>query len=292
MLRTIGISFLCIAIISFTAAEILKHQKAVETQSNSAYPRNMNYIAVPDSGSASTENISTIEDIDIQILALYADKFPFITALCRIVDEHNRMVSGLDEGDFDVWEMHVGPPIEQYPLIVNQIGGSNMVDFVFCIDTTGSMGIILDNISIGISWMLDSLASSALSCRFFTDFEPPRIGGMYPSLGEIIENNRPDICFDIWDDETGVDAAGVLFAVYSTSFGDTIPPPGLFLDTDTPDVSISGENFCWNPSIGGYEFLDGDTVCVTILRAEDTPDYGEPNSLSDSLFYWCFFIGE
>ena len=132
--------------------------------------------------------------------------------------------------------------------------------------------------------------SGPVRWHFWVDLLPPRISNQNPYPGEIVLDHQPQICFKLWDEESGLDVDGVLFAIDCRQSHGNFPPILVTLDQNSPGVTVNGGLFCWDPSVEGYTFWDRDTVCITILRAEDSPDYGEPNELPDSLQRWCFYI--
>jgi len=132
--------------------------------------------------------------------------------------------------------------------------------------------------------------SGPIHWYFRVDLAPPKLGNRNPDDGDIILEHQPRICFDIWDDESGLSWDGLLVSIDCHESRTQWPPLLVTLDQSSPGVSIAGNCFCWNPAVEGYSFPDNDTVCVTILRAFDSPDYGEPNELPDSLQRWCFRI--
>ncbi len=132
--------------------------------------------------------------------------------------------------------------------------------------------------------------SGPVRWHFWVDLLPPRISDRNPAPNEIVTDHQPQICFKLWDEESGLDVDGVLFAIDCRQSHDNFPPILVTLDQNSPGVTVTGDLFCWDPSVEGYTFWDRDTVCITILRANDSPDYGEPNELPDSLRRWCFLI--
>ena len=114
------------------------------------------------------------EDVDLTIERIYTDLFPLVSSFCLVLDEEERNIEGLDETNFTVWEDYGGGWVEQYPLIVQSLGGCGMVDVVFCIDTTGSMGGMIDDVSDGLSDFAESLSVAGISYRLglnvFSDY--------------------------------------------------------------------------------------------------------------------------
>ena len=123
--------------------------------------------------------------------------------------------------------------------------------------------------------------------HFFVDLKPPKVANRSPDSNEIVINHSPMICFDIWDDESGLNKDGLLLALDNRESRQNIPPFIATLDIMSPGVSLSGRRLCINTAEAGIQFWDRDTVCVDILQAVDSPDYGEPNKLSTR---WCFII--
>ncbi len=132
--------------------------------------------------------------------------------------------------------------------------------------------------------------SGPVRWHFYVDLAPPRIANQSPAPGEVITDHQPRICFDIWDEESGLNIDALLVAIDCRQSRDSIPPILVTLDRNSPGVTIDGTKFCWDPAAQGFVFWDRDTVCVTVVRAEDSPDYGQPNELPDSLRRWCFYI--
>ncbi|MCD6531029.1 gliding motility-associated C-terminal domain-containing protein [bacterium] len=132
--------------------------------------------------------------------------------------------------------------------------------------------------------------SGPIHWHFRVDLAPPKIANRTPTPENIVTDHQPTICFDIWDDESGFNWDALLVGIDDRESRQNRPPLLVTLDINSPGVTVSGNRFCWDPSVEGYEFWDNDTVCVTILRAMDSPDYGEPNRLPDSLARWCFYI--
>ncbi len=126
--------------------------------------------------------------------------------------------------------------------------------------------------------------------NFRVDLMPPRIANRTPSPDEIVTNHQQPICFDIWDDESGLNWDALLVGIDCAESRLNWPPLLTTLSSTSPGVTITGDHFCWDPSVEGFTFKDRDTVCITLLRASDSPDYGEPNELPDSLQRWCFYI--
>ncbi|RKZ35090.1 hypothetical protein DRQ33_00570 [bacterium] len=149
-------------------------------------------------------------------------------------------------------------------------------------------------INVELSRLMDSQGnlpfSGPIHWHFRVDLMPPKIDNQSPAEGEIITTHQPIICFDIWDDESGLNWDGLLVGIDCRESRTDWPPLLTTLSTSSPGVNVSGRRFCWDPSVEGYEFYDRDTVCVSLLRAFDSPDYGEPNELHDSLSRWCFYI--
>lgn len=126
--------------------------------------------------------------------------------------------------------------------------------------------------------------------NFRVDLLPPRIANQLPAPGEIVTNHQQPICFDIWDNESGLNWDALLVGIDCAESRLHWPPLLTTLSTTSAGVTISGNQFCWDPSVEGFSFKDRDTVCITLLRVFDSPDYGEPNELPDSLTRWCFYI--
>ncbi len=103
--------------------------------------------------------------IDLTIDRIYTDKFPMVTGHCLVLDEFSNTVEHLDASNFTVWEDHGIGWKEQYPLIVQPLGGSGMIDIVFCIDTTGSMHGMISSVEAGLVAFADSLIVAGISPR-------------------------------------------------------------------------------------------------------------------------------
>ena len=109
------------------------------------------------------------EEMNLSIESVNPANFPFISAYCKVDDEDDRMIEGLTERNFQVWENFE----EQYPLIVNSLGGGGAADIVWVIDTTGSMYRMIDGVRDRLIEFTDSLRVSGidfgLGLVFFAD---------------------------------------------------------------------------------------------------------------------------
>ncbi|RKZ30702.1 hypothetical protein DRQ36_04625 [bacterium] len=100
-------------------------------------------------------------DLTLTVESINPANFPMISAYCLVNDEADRMIEGLDERNFRVW-MNSD---EQYPLIVNSLGGGGAADIVWCIDTTGSMWGMIDEVSDRCVEFAESLVVSGIDYR-------------------------------------------------------------------------------------------------------------------------------
>lgn len=101
------------------------------------------------------------EDLSLDIESINPANFPLISSYCIVNDEEDRMIEGLDERNFRVWTNG----IEQYPLIVQSLGGGGAADIVWCIDTTGSMSRLIDTVAVRCTEFATALAASGIDYR-------------------------------------------------------------------------------------------------------------------------------
>ncbi len=101
------------------------------------------------------------EDMNLTIESINPAFFPLISAYCLVNDEEDAMIEGLNESNFRVWT----DGVEQYPLIVQSLGGGGAADIVWCIDTTGSMYSMFTAVTDGTIAFATALAASGIDYR-------------------------------------------------------------------------------------------------------------------------------
>ncbi len=100
-------------------------------------------------------------DMTLTVESVNPANFPFISAYCAVQDEDDRLIEGLNENNFRVWENG----LEQYPLIVNSLGSGGAADIVWVIDTTGSMYSLISEVADRCAAFAESLAVSGIDYR-------------------------------------------------------------------------------------------------------------------------------
>lgn len=129
--------------------------------------------------------------------------------------------------------------------------------------------------------------TNPLMWQFGIDLAPPKVNNRSPDRFETVDSYQPRICFDIWDEESGLNLPFLVVEISDI----TNPSLAVVIHTN-PAVSYDGRRFCIDVAQLGIAFVDRDTVCVALINAKDDPDYGSPHSLPDSLARWCFYIAD
>lgn len=139
------------------------------------------------------------EDLNLTIESINPAHFPLISAYCLVNDEEDAMIEGLNEDNFRVWTNS----LEQYPLIVQSLGGGGAADIVWVIDTTGSMYDLIDSVAVRCTEFATALAASGIDYRLglvtFADYVNFPYG--YDLTGDVTE-------FYTWMDDLSSSGGG------------------------------------------------------------------------------------
>ncbi len=205
----------------------------------------------------------------------------------------------MDLGDFegDIDESSIRFVVEgvEYNTVMPQLelsGGGETLMF------TPSIPFVNEQyVECGLTRMYDSQGSPAIhgpvAWHFWVDLEGPRVSSEEPSDGEYLTPQPPtvnpqyypEIAFDITDNLSGVDSTSIVVFIEDTWMADFIE-----LSILSDGVDWDGTRFSFDPAEYGATFGDRDTVCVNVVRAGDSPDYGDPNPLEDAPYRFCFVI--
>lgn len=127
------------------------------------------------------------------------------------------------------------------------------------------------------------------------DLEPPRVLEQIPPPDSHTEDPYEMVGFRIKDDFSGLNEESVLFT-YSNVAGRNVYPPVIrTFNIHSPGVTwIDGEDFSLDPRLADPPIVNSffDTICVSVIRAMDLPDYEDidegPNSMNP--VEWCFAV--
>jgi len=126
------------------------------------------------------------------------------------------------------------------------------------------------------------------------DLQPPQITQLYPTPSSTVYNHYALVGCKIHDDLSGVNEGSIIMTYQNRAARESYPPQIRFLDINSPGVTWDGLNFEFDPSIAvpPIQNADNDSICVSIARAEDLPDYVDlnlgPNASPE--IRWCFFV--
>ncbi|MBN1755343.1 gliding motility-associated C-terminal domain-containing protein [bacterium] len=128
---------------------------------------------------------------------------------------------------------------------------------------------------------------ASVDWQFYIDLEGPYIFDNTPPEGALLWDTLTPVSFRITDDLTGLNEMSVLIDIKGLLTADYTGTFNIF----SPAVNWDGELLTFYPESMGVAFTLDDTVTVKVVRAEDTPDYCEPNSIAEpSSFY--FVMGD
>lgn len=122
--------------------------------------------------------------------------------------------------------------------------------------------------------------TSPITGSFFVDYRPPTAWSPNPPNGAVLGTpDFGDVSLTIYDTERDVDPSSIVFVFEEDTY-----------TVDGTVLQYSGDVLIFSPSLAGYTFGDGDTICCSLIDAADEePDYCSANHIT-SPFSWCFYI--
>ncbi|MBN2543599.1 gliding motility-associated C-terminal domain-containing protein [bacterium] len=131
--------------------------------------------------------------------------------------------------------------------------------------------------------------SGPIEWEFYVDLEGPEVTNPVPEPGSILDGpdrQNPIIEADITDDLAGVNGISIIVKIEAPLSGINM---NYFIHSE--GVTWDETTFTINSLDANLHFLERDTVCVTVLRADDQPDYGDPNHIEPT-YQWCFYVAD
>jgi len=124
-----------------------------------------------------------------------------------------------------------------------------------------------------------------VSWYFISDQSGPYGSEFTPPPGTITNDTQIDIGLRIQDRFTQVDSNSILLRI-TTTRGEAV------YDLTSPALVWSGNFLTFYPESIGYYFIPGDTVSVSVIRANDMPDLCDPNPFQASTGRWSFYLAD
>ncbi|MGB9561967.1 MAG: hypothetical protein ACPL6C_04050, partial [bacterium] len=127
--------------------------------------------------------------------------------------------------------------------------------------------------------------SEPVSWSFISDQMGPAASELTPIPDTTLTETYCTISAKITDNFTQVDSSSILVMI-TTHYWSNV------YSLESPALVWNGEYLFFYPESLGLSFIPGDTITVQIIRANDIPDYGEPNSFRFETGRWRFFIAD
>lgn len=127
-----------------------------------------------------------------------------------------------------------------------------------------------------------------------SDLAAPEVSNRYPPPDTSIGDPYASVTFKLADDYSGLNEGSVLFTYSNLEGRSVFPPQVRTLSTTSLGVTWDGAYFTFDPTDAEPPIINGfmDTICVSVIRATDLPDYvdldGGPNSMN--VVEWCFAV--
>lgn len=156
------------------------------------------------------------------------------------------------------------------------LGGADSVTVTFTPDQCWDNG---DTVRVRVAQVSDRLGNvgrDVLGWYFVIDHEGPRAEAISPANGDIIDPEEfTEIRIRLTDNLSGVDPSSIRVNVNGRLLGST--SPGFVYTNNEIIINVSQANL---------SFSRGDTVRITLVQANDSPDYCDPNQLQDTIRLW------